>query len=147
MQLYSYLINVFGFMYVLFRVYVVRMITTERYTPFASVIPKADIALMFLAIIALVYILKRNVVWAAIYLAAYFAYFGYCLSLSLPAGDNLNSLMYIVGIVLALLNFLDVVVNKNRTSTKGNKTDWFYGNEKYTRELDERADKNQYKIR
>ncbi len=147
MQLYSYLINIFGFMYVLFRVYVVRMVTTGRYVQFASVYPKVDIVLMFLAIISLVFILKRSIVWAAIYLGSYFAYFGYCLSISLPAGDKVNSLMYIVGITLALLNFLDVLVNKNRTSNKGNNTNWFYGNEKYTRQYDERADKNQYKIR
>ena len=147
MQLYSYLINIFGFMYVLFRVYVVRMVTTGRYVQFASVYPKVDIVLMFLAIIALVFILKRSIVWAAIYLGSYFAYFGYCLSISFPAGDKVNSLMYIVGITLALLNFLDVLVNKNTTSNKVNNTNWFYGNEKYTRQYDERADKNQYKIR
>ena len=38
--------------------------------------------------------------------------------------------------------------NKNRKgSTKDNKTDWFYATDKDEREFDERADRNQYKIR
>ena len=42
---------------------------------------------------------------------------------------------------------MDIFLNKERKgSTKDKKTDWFYDNEEYTRKLDERADKNQYKF-
>ena len=58
-----------------------------------------------------------------------------------------DMLVMFVGIIIALLNFIDVLFNKNRKgSTKDNKTDWFYGTHNYEREYDERADRNQYKF-
>ena len=43
--------------------------------------------------------------------------------------------------------FLDILVNKNRSLGKDNKSgDWFYKNEAFDREFDERADRNQYKF-
>ena len=97
-------------------------------------------------------IFRRNLIFASIYLGTYFAFFTY--GITLMNGDIstskqvLNAMVMVVGIIIALLNFLDVMFNKNRKgSTKDNKTDWFYATDKYEREFDERADRNQYKIR
>ena len=63
-------------------------------------------------------------------------------------GNTINGVIAMAGIVIALVNFIDVLFNKNRKSdTTKKQVGWFYDNEKYTRELDERADRNQYKIK
>ena len=60
---------------------------------------------------------------------------------------DLNLLVNVLGIVIATLTFLDILLNKNRRNFGlDQKTNWFYNNEKYERELDSRADKNQYKL-
>ena len=58
-------------------------------------------------------------------------------------------MLAIVGVVIPVLTFIDILLNKNRKAIIGgnNKTDWYYKNDQYDRQYDERADKNQYKIR
>ena len=42
---------------------------------------------------------------------------------------------------------MDIFFNKEgKGKDSDKKTDWFYTNEQYDREIDERADKNQYKF-
>ena len=56
-------------------------------------------------------------------------------------------LCILVGIIIPVLTFIDILLNKNRTLGKGKKKeDWFYNNEAYDRQFDERADRNQYKF-
>lgn len=55
-------------------------------------------------------------------------------------------LVSVIGIILAILTLIDVLFNKDRTNTGMNKkTDWFYNNKDFDRQLDERADKNNYR--
>ena len=56
-----------------------------------------------------------------------------------------NLIVNLLGIIVALLTFLDILINKNRRKFGADKkTDWFYKNDKYEREYDERADKKLY---
>ena len=51
----------------------------------------------------------------------------------------------VIGIIIPLLTFFDILLNKHRTAGKNvKKEDWFYANEEYDRKFDERADRNQY---
>ena len=62
--------------------------------------------------------------------------------------SGMNFFVAILGIIIPLLTFLDILVNKNRLSvSKDREADWFYKNEKFDRDFDERADRNQYKIK
>ena len=111
-----------------------------------------EITVIFITLISIFMIFKRNLIFASIYLGTYFAFFTYGIALmngNISTNKQLlNAMVMIAGIIIALLNFLDVMFNKNRKgSTKDNKTDWFYATDKYEREYDERADRNQYKIR
>ena len=64
---------------------------------------------------------------------------------TLAGGANLIAIC--IGVLIPLLTFLDILINKNRRKFGADKkTDWFYKNEKYEREFDERADRNQYKL-
>ena len=152
MELISYMVNMFAIMFWLFRVYVALMISGGTEIPFTTPGIEIEIAVIFITLISIFMIFRRNLIFASIYLGTYFAFFTYGIALMngniTTSTQLLNAMLMILGIIIALLNFLDVMFNKNRKgSTKDNKTDWFYATDKYEREFDERADRNQYKIR
>ena len=152
MELLSYMVNMFAIMFWLFRVYVALMISGGSEIPFTTPGIEMEIAVIFITLISIFMIFRRNLIFASIYLGTYFAFFTYGIALmngNISTNKQLlNAMVMIAGIIIALLNFLDVMFNKNRKgSTKDNKTDWFYATDKYEREYDERADRNQYKIR
>ena len=152
MELISYMVNMFAIMFWLFRVYVALMISGGSEIPFITPGIEMEIAVIFITLISIFMIFRRNLIFASIYLGTYFAFFTYGIALmngNISTNTQLlNAMLMILGILIALLNFLDVMFNKNRKgSTKDNKTDWFYATDKYEREFDERADRNQYKIR
>ena len=128
------------------------MISGGSEIPFTTPGIEMEIAVIFITLISIFMIFRRNLIFASIYLGTYFAFFTYGIALmngNISTNTQLlNAMLMILGILIALLNFLDVMFNKNRKgSTKDNKTDWFYATDKYEREFDERADRNQYKIR
>lgn len=152
MELISYMVNMFAIMFWLFRVYVALMISGGTEIPFTTPGIEMEIAVIFITLISIFMIFRRNLIFASIYLGTYFAFFTYGIALmngNISTNTQLlNAMLMVLGILIALLNFLDVMFNKNRKgSTKDNKTDWFYATDKYEREFDERADRNQYKIR
>lgn len=152
MELISYMVNMFAIMFWLFRVYVALMISGGSEIPFTTPGIEMEIAVIFITLISIFMIFRRNLIFASIYLGTYFAFFTYGIALmngNISTNTQLlNAMLMILGILIALLNFLDVMFNKNRKgSTKDNRTDWFYATDKYEREFDERADRNQYKIR
>ena len=114
-----------------------------------------EIIVLFLTLPCIVGICKRNIVFAAGYLALYATYFGNTLYLVVQNATDvgitlINSadmLCTVMGIIIPLLIFFDILLNKNRTiGTGAKKEDWFYANEEYDRKFDERADRNQYKF-
>ena len=152
MELLSYMVNMFAIMFWLFRVYVALMVSRGSEIQFTTPGLELEITVIFITLISIFMIFKRNLIFASIYLGTYFAFFTYGIALmngNISTNKQLlNAMVMIAGIIIALLNFLDVMFNKNRKgSTKDNKTDWFYATDKYEREYDERADRNQYKIR
>ena len=152
MELLSYMVNMFAIMFWLFRVYVALMVSSGSEIQFTTPGLELEITVIFITLISIFMIFKRNLIFASIYLGTYFAFFTYGIALmngNISTNKQLlNAMVMVVGIIIALLNFLDVMFNKNRKgSTKDNKTDWFYATDKYEREYDERADRNQYKIR
>ena len=152
MELVSYMLNMFAIMFWMFRVYVALMVSSGSEIQFTTPGLELEITVIFITLISIFMIFKRNLIFASIYLGTYFAFFTYGIALmngNISTNKQLlNAMVMIAGIIIALLNFLDVMFNKNRKgSTKDNKTDWFYATDKYEREYDERADRNQYKIR
>ena len=152
MELLSYMVNMFAIMFWLFRVYVALMVSSGSEIQFTTPGLELEITVIFITLISIFMIFKRNLIFASIYLGTYFAFFTYGIALmngNISTNTQLlNAMLMILGILIALLNFLDVMFNKNRKgSTKDNRTDWFYATDKYEREFDERADRNQYKIR
>lgn len=111
-----------------------------------------EIALLFVAFFCFILIAKRNIIGALIYMISYVVYFGINLYNIFTAGEiepteYLNIFIAIVCIILPIIIFLDIGLNRNQKKLfKNKKTDWFYKNEQFDRKFDERADRNQYKF-
>lgn len=155
--LFSYLLTFFAIIFWVFRV-----IATLLYQLDISFLAEplnvdAEIVVLFLTIPCILLVIKRNIIGAALYVALYASYFGtalYNAIISMQATTSvsliINStelLLLAIGVLIPILTFFDILINKNRAKFNGDKkTDWFYKNEAYDRKLDERADKNQYKF-
>lgn len=115
-----------------------------------------EIVLCFITLLCIILLAKRTLIGAILYLASYGFYFGvdlYQNVVLLFSGQTLELNTYtsmffsLIGIGLALFAFFDILLDKQRMAhPKDKKTDWFYKNEEYDRKLDERADKNNYRI-
>lgn len=155
MELISYLFSMFAVFFWLFRLVVSFAPSINMDLPFASANPTIEIVLLFISVLGLIGIFKRKLFLTAIYLASFFAYYGYELfnilsnSTGALASAEIQSVaIYVAGIVIALVNFLDVLFNKERKgSTKDTNIDWYYDEGKYEREEDDREDKNRYRIK
>ena len=115
-----------------------------------------EIILLFVVLVCIVLVVKRKMVGALIYLLSYGMYFGTDILKNiniiieaegqLPATTFMNIFISFIGIILPIAVLLDMLVDRNRKNNpKDKKTDWFYKNEKFDRQLDERADKNNYR--
>lgn len=158
-SLFSYLITIFSIMFWFFRILVTYFATSGQEFICQPLNVSFEITVLFLSIPCFVLVFKRSLVGATFYLAIYALYFGSAIvntitnyvpedgiGVGMVSGANL--FVAIIGILIPFLTFLDILFNKNRLSSKKDKEgDWYYKNDKYDREMDERADRNQYKIR
>lgn len=153
--LFSYLLTFIAIIFWFFRA-----ITTVLYqmgVDFFSV-PLNDtyeIIVLFATLPCILLVIKRNVIGAAAYFGIYGAYFGTALyeqfmniqETGLTVVNGSDVLVLMVGVIVPMLTFFDVALNKHRSNFGADrKTKWFYTNEKYDRKFDERADRNQYRI-
>jgi len=149
------LLVMFVVMFWIFRMIVALM--AELAIDFAGIVPlemKTEIILLFVVLLCLIFIVKRKMVGALMYLISYGLYFGIFLFnniSSLLSGDislelSLNAFISLIGVALPVAVLFDLLIDKNRKAHPvDKKTDWFYKNEQYDREMDERADKNNYR--
>ncbi len=154
MELISYLFSMFAVFYWIFRLVVSFAPNIGINLPIVAINPIAEIILLFISILGLIGIFKRKLFLTAIYLAGFFGYYAYEIFNIINSGEAIigtnlqNIVIFSVGILIALANFLDVLFNKERKGpTKDKKIDWYYEEGKYEREVDDRTDKNRYKIK
>lgn len=154
-SLFSYLLTFFSVVYWVFRVLVTLLYQLDVDFFAQPINDTVEVVILFATLPCLLLVVKRNIVGAAAYLGIYATYFGTALyeailgiqSAGLDITNTANMLCAIIGVIIPILIFLDILFNKNRSAGKKNKhVDWFYDNEAFDREFDERADRNQYKI-
>ena len=113
-----------------------------------------EISLLFIALLSFILIAKRTWLGAIVYLVSYEGYFGYdifqkfpsIVSGSLSVDEYMNVLFSFLGVILPFFVLFDLLLDKNRKAhPTDKKTDWFYKNKKFDRDLDERVDKNNYR--
>lgn len=156
----TWIILVFVAMFWIFRVVVA--FSYELGINLGGIVPfnqTMEIILLFVVLICMVFIVKRKMIGALIYLLVYGMYFGGDLVTGintllnassevniLNAGAYLNLFISFLGILLPVAVMFDLLVDKNRKANpKHKQTDWFYNNKQFDRKLDERADKNNYR--
>ena len=154
-SLFSYFLTFIGVIFWVFRVIATLCFQLEMDFFAKPLNVDAEIVVLFLTIPCMLLVIKRNIVGAAAYLGLYVAYFGSALYEAIVSAQETgitivgssDIFLLCVGIIIPLLTFLDILVNKHRVGSGGDKnTDWYYKNEAYDRKLDERADKNQYRL-
>lgn len=155
MSLFSYLLAIFTVVFWIFRVIVTILFQLDIDFFAVPIDMNMEIVILFLTLPCLILNAKRNIIGAAGYLALYAVYFGQAFynTLMVATGEGLTVvntaelISNVLGIMLPVLTFFDILLNKNRDVGKMNKkADWFYKNEEYDREFDERADRNQYRL-
>ncbi len=153
-SLSSWLIAIFAFMFWGFRV-----VTTVLYSMGTEFIAEPmdmtmEVVLLFITFICICFITKRKLLPTIIYLIAHALYYGIYLyqnvMLLIEGTSTINSymslLVALIGIIIPLFAFFDVLLDKNRKAHPVDKqTDWFYKNKEYDRNIDERSDRNQYR--
>ena len=154
-SLFSYLLTFLAVIFWAFRAVVTVMFQLDNPLFAQPSNLNYEIIVLFLTLPCIVGICKRNIVFAAGYLALYATYFGNTLYLVVQNATDVGITLInsadmvctVIGIIIPLLIFFDILLNKNRTiGTGAKKEDWFYANEEYDRKFDERADRNQYKF-
>lgn len=152
-SLSSWLLVMFMGMFWIFRIIVAFQAQYgETFGGFIVFNSTVEIALLFVAILCMILVLRRNWIGGIIYLASYGYYFGgYIFSNITSEGEMSvdvmqNVFVSAIGVIIAFCVFFDLMVNKLRKrDPKDKKTDWFFQNKEYDRKLDDRADKNQYR--
>ena len=113
-----------------------------------------EISLLFIALLAFILLAKRKMLGAIIYIIAYDGYFGVDIfnkfiamqEGTLASLDYMSIFFSFAGMILPIIALFDLLLDKNRTAhPKDKKTDWFYKDEKFDRQKDERADTNNYR--
>lgn len=156
-SLSSWLLVMFMGMFWIFRIVVAFQAQYEKdFGGFITFNLTVEVILLFLVIVCMALVLRRNIIGGIIYLGAYGYYFGgYIVTNSLSSlinGETLsmsvlqNTMVAAVGLLIALFVFFDLLIARvRRRDPKDKKTDWYFQNDKYDRKYDERADKNEYR--
>ena len=113
-----------------------------------------EIIMIFVALLSFILIAKRKFLGSVIYMIGYFGYFGVelfknmqqMLTVGGMINDYISVFFSLIGVALPLFTFFDLLLDKNRQlHPTDKKTDWFYKNNKYDMQKDERQDKNNYR--
>lgn len=115
-----------------------------------------EIIILFVTLIALLLIIKRNMLGSIIYIIIYGWYFGGNLLTDVMSILNdgtkdvnvlMNAFVSFIAIILPVITLFDLLLDKNRKAHPiDKKTDWYYKNKEFDREMDDRADKNNYRL-
>ena len=150
-QFSTWLILALGVIFWLLRIVAVYTETMGMNFMIKPMDSNTEIALLFITLLAFILIAKRKLLGGVIYIVEYWAYFGVDFYTKLTAvplqiDDMISVLFSVAGILLPLFALFDLILDKNRKNhPKDKKTDWFYKNKEYDRQMDERADKNNYR--
>lgn len=156
MTLFGYMMTGFAGAFWLFRLAVALFATMEKPFPVAPLNLTVEIILLFVTFICIVWVMKRKMLGAVIYMISHFAYYGVDLYKAINAiieeGASIsnypNLFISVIGVILPFSIFVNIGLNTGKKVSAGNNknTDWFYKSTEHDRVYDDRADRNQYKF-
>lgn len=152
----SWLLVIFMIMFWLFRVIVAYEAQYEKdFGGFIAFDFNKEVVLLFIVIASFIFTVRRKLLGGLIYFLSYGYYFGSYLIFnflplylenSIDINIIQNALISFIAIIISAGVMFDLALDKFKSKTpKSQKTDWFFQNEQYNRQYDERADKNQYR--
>lgn len=146
----SYSLNMFAIAFWILRVIVLVCATMKIDFPVTPIDVNVELPILFITVFCLALVIKKNLIGALLYLAIYVGYFSFDLFNAFTNSQTvslINIFVAVLGIVIPLANFLEIFLTTDKKTVKSTKkTDWFYQNKQFDRKLDERADKNNYRI-
>lgn len=146
----DFLCGIFMTMFWIFRIIVTALSYLQIEFMFTSTNVNLEIGLLFLTFVCIICVFKRITLGGLVYCIAYCAYFGPSLYENITAGitpeNRILVLIDFFAIILACVVLLNIIMSKTRKVSNKHDTEWFYKGEQYDRQLDERADKNNYRI-
>lgn len=146
----DFLCGILMTMFWIFRILVTALSYLEIEFPFTSINTTVEIVMLFLTLICIICVFKRYVIGGVIYCIMNVAYFGPDLYNNIMLGINSNTagtvMVDFIAIILSGVILLNIILSKAMRHTKKINTEWFYSGKQYDRKLDDRADKNNYKI-
>lgn len=153
-KLSSWLLTIFIIMFWVFRIIVAFVYNMGWDFPIKPLDFNVEMILLFVTFFAILLILGRKLLGGIIYVISNIYYFGSYVYqfVAVPdkimdMNDVMNIFMAVVALGLSIGILLDLALNQDRHEGKDDKnTHWFYKNEQFDRKLDERADKNQYRL-
>ena len=149
----NYLTVMFMGMFWVFRVIVAYMAGNEKSFVVTPLNLTVEIVLLFITLICIALVIKRKLIGGVIYLVSNFGYYGVYLYNSvlpiikgnqLTVANGLNTFISFVAVILSIVVVMDLLSDKTKKPVD-KETDWFYSNKDLDRNLDDRADKNQYR--
>lgn len=151
----GYFITILAGIFWLFRVIVSLLYTAESGFYIIPMNMTFEIVVLFITFVCIIFIAKRKMLGAVIYLIAQCSYFGVDAYKSIETiidgqaqtANYLTLFISIIAVIIPVLAIMNIGLSSGkRGSRKNRKTDWFYGTTDYDRKFDDRADKNQYKF-
>ena len=152
----TYLLLMFMIIFWLLRIVITIMAQLGK--DFMGIVPinqTFEVVLLFLFLLCAILVVKRKLLGSLLYLGLHAVYFGGDITdkigilssgETLTMGKSADLMLSIIGIIIPLAVLIDLLLDRGRKEHPvDKKTDWFYKNEKFDRELDERADKNNYR--
>ena len=154
----TWMLVMFMILYWILRVVIA--VSYELKWDFAGLVPlneTMEVILLFVVLLCIILVVKRKMLGGLLYLLSYGMYFGTnvidniqnimnAMTGTVEISQYLNLFMSVIGIILPVAVLFDLLWDRERKENpKDKKTDWFYKNEEYDRQLDDRADKNNYR--
>ena len=151
----NYLIIMLSVMLFIFRLTVVFTTTMGIEFVVTSLNVNLEIGLLFVMLICIILISRNKLSGAVILTVASIAYYGadilqkftYISQNSLSIDMAMELIISVICVIIPIFAFFIIAFAKEQEKRPvDKKTDFFYKNEEYDRNLDERADKNNYRI-
>lgn len=152
-DLVDWLVVIFMFMYWAFRVVVEYLYATGRNFFVTPLNETTEIILLFVTLFCIFLVIKRQSIGGIIYLISYFLYFGTDVFEAIKSilkdgttpADISNIFVSALAIILAIVVMINLLSDHLKTPDD-KKTEWFYDNKDLDRKLDDREDKNHYRL-
>ncbi len=113
-----------------------------------------EIALLFISLICIVLVIKRKIFGGILYLVSFLAYFGVDLfnnaikplisGNGFTMANGFTTFISLLAVILSIVVMIDLLSDKAKKPVN-KQTEWFYDNKDFDRQLDDRADKNNYR--